>query len=176
MRTPCLLAALVALPIFCNAKTETARIEITQGDRKVLTLEGPESAGKFTIWSGPGTGWVQPDGSRVMSTSERDYADWNAGVVEPPGNLAVYQVRFYCKTPAWQAAERGPERLCYGVRYGIDRKTGKGYIQIPSERDAEFPFNTQSIARGVEGSWYYSSNRWETLVRPAIEQARTAAR
>ena len=172
MRTALILAALIALPIVSNAKTDTARIEITRGGRTVLTLVGPESAGKFTIWSGPGTGAVQSDGSLLMSTSERDYADWNAGEVQPPEKLTVYQVRFYCETPRWQAAELGPVQLCYGVRYAVDPKTGNGYIQIPPEDDKEFPFGKQKIARGVEGRWYRSSKRWEKLVRPQIDAAR----
>jgi hypothetical protein len=176
MRIALLFAALLSLPVIGNAKGETVRIEITQGSRSVLVLAGPQSAGQFTIWSGPGTSWSTPDGRSGMSTSPRDYADWAAGAVDPPGKLTVYQVRFHCATPKWRAAELGSTQLCYGVRYAVDSKTGQGYFQIPPQDDKEFPFGDQKIARGVEGSWYRASARWEELVRPAIDQSQVAAR
>jgi hypothetical protein len=57
------------------------------------------------------------------------------------------------------------------VRYAIDPVSQQGYIQIPPERDKDFPGNTRTIYRGVEGSWYRSSQRWEELVRPRINEA-----
>ena len=39
----------------------------------------------------------------------------------------------------------------------------------------DFKGNTQSIYRGVEGSWFRSSTRWEELVRPRIDEALTPA-
>src|SRR5215510_5127770 len=69
MRLGILVLALVA-PIACMAKSETARIEIAQGKRALVTL-GPESASQFTIWTGPGTG--SPDVADAMTTSPRDF-------------------------------------------------------------------------------------------------------
>jgi hypothetical protein len=169
VRSLLLVVVLAALPITGVSKGNTVRIEIHEGNRAVLTLSGPESAGQFTIWSGPGT-------SSGARTSSGDFADWGAGIVGPPADPDVYQVRFFCTTPKWLVPERGAEFQCYGVRYAIDRKSGQGYVQIPARHDAEFPRNTQSIYHGVEGNWYRSTERWEKLVRPAIEQAHTAAR
>ena len=66
----------------------------------------------------------------------------------------------------------GSSHLCYGVRYAISQD-GQGYIQIPAAGDKDFKGNTQSIYRGVEGSWFRASARWEALVRPRIDEALT---
>ena len=175
MRLAILIAALFAMPAPSIGKSETARIEIARGKQTLVTLAGEESAGQFTIWSGPGTTAGPPEGPGQMSTSDRDIADWLAGSVQPPRKLQVYEVRFYCAARGENARESVPSSLCYGVRYAIDRKSGQGYIQIPAGNDASFPANTRSIYRGVEGRWFRSSDRWEELVRPQVEAALTAA-
>jgi len=170
MRLGILVLALLA-PIVCSAKSETARIEIAQGKRALVTL-GPEAAGQFTIWTGPGTG--SPDEPNPMTTSPRDFADWTAGAIEPPAKLRVYKVSFYCAALGESARETVPSNLCYGVRYGVDPKTGQGYMQIPKQNDRDFPKNTQTILRGVEGRWFRSSDRWEAVVRPQIDAVHSA--
>ena len=158
---------LLALPQTGAAKGETARIEISKGKRPFLTLSGQESAGQFTIWNGPGTS------SAGAPPGERDFADWSIGAVEPPQGLRVYTVRFFCAALGETPKESVPSSLCYGVRYGIDPDSGLGYIQIPPEGDRDFPGNTRTIYRGVEGRWFLSSERWEELVRPKLEAALT---
>lgn len=168
MRLGILVLALAA-PIACVAKSETARIEIAQGRHALVTL-GPTDAGEFTIWSGPGTG--SPDAT--PATSPNDFADWSTGAVEPPAKLEVYQVRFYCAALGETARETVPSNLCYGVRYGVDPKTGQGYIQIPQEGDRDFPHNTRTILRGVEGRWFRSAPRWDEVVRPQLDAVHAA--
>jgi hypothetical protein len=166
MRVAILVAALpvlLALPQVGAAKGETARIEISKGKRALLTLAGGETAGQFTIWTGPGT--------PSSAVDERDIADWRIGAVEPPRGLRVYQVRFYCAADGETPKESVPSSLCYGVRYGIDPDSGLGYVQIPPEGDREFPGNTRTIYRGVEGRWFVASERWEELVRPRLDAA-----
>jgi hypothetical protein len=175
MKRAFMLVVLLAVPAIGSAKSETARIEIVQGKRTLVTLVGEESAGQFTIWSGPGTIAGPPGGPMQMTTSPRDFADWLAGAVEPPKKLRVYEVRFYCAARGENALESLPSSLCYGVRYGVDPKSGQGYIQIPPTSDAQFAGNSRSIYRGVEGNWYRSSGRWEEIVRPKLEAARSAA-
>ena len=157
------LPLLLALPQTGAAKGETARIEISKGKRPFLTLSGAESAGQFTIWSGPGT--------PSSAVNDLDIADWRIGAVEPPAALQVYKVRFFCAALGETPKESVPSSLCYGVRYGIDADSGLGYIQIPPEGDRDFPGNTRTIYRGVEGRWFLSSERWEALVRPKLEAA-----
>lgn len=161
------LPVLLALPQIGAAKGETARIEISKGKRPFLTLSGEESAGQFTIWSGPGTS------SAGAPPGERDFVDWSTGAVEPPPNLQVYKVRFFCAALGETPKESVPSSFCYGVRYGIDPDSGLGYIQIPPESDRDFPGNTRTIYRGVEGRWFLSSERWEDLVRPKLDAALT---
>jgi len=168
MRLGILVLALVA-PIACMAKSETARIEIAQGKRALVTL-GPESASQFTIWTGPGTSSTDSN----TTDSPRDFADWSSGAVEPPAKLRVYKVRFYCAALGEFERETIPSNLCYGVRYGVDPDTGQGYIQIPKEGDRDFPKNTQTILRGVEGRWFRASDRWEEVVRPQIDAVHSA--
>ena len=168
MRLGIVVLALAA-PIVCMAKSETARIEIAQGKRTLLTL-APESAGQFTIWTGPGTG--SPDTAPL--NSPQDFADWNTGAIEPPAKLRVYKVRFYCAALGDSERETIPSNLCYGVRYGVDPETGQGYIQIPKEGDHDFPHNTRTILRGVEGRWFRSTPRWEEVVRPQLDAVQAA--
>jgi hypothetical protein len=175
MRLAILVAALLAMPALSAAKSQTARIEIAKGKLTLVTLVGEESAGQFTIWSGPGASWTTPDGGDQLSTSDRDIADWLMGAVQPPRKRQVYEVRFYCAARGETERESLPSSLCYGVRYAIDRENGQGYIQIPSANDRQFPANTRSIYRGVEGSWFRSSDRWEELVRPQVDAALTAS-
>jgi hypothetical protein len=82
-------------------------------------------------------------------------------------------VRFFCAAqlePGAPPAEVTPSHQCYGVRYAIDPDTQQGYIQIPPAHDKDFPYNTETIYRGVEGRWYRASARWEELVRPRINE------
>ena len=102
-----------------------------------------------------------------------DIANWEAGAVQLPRDVKVYKVRFYCA--AGDAARaRGcaqPPVLRRALRHR--RSDGQGFIQIPAVGDKDFKGNTQSIYRGVEGSWFRASARWEELVRPRIDEALT---
>ena len=173
MRVATLFAALFMLPVLALAKEPTTRIEVGNGKRAIVVLTGAESAGQFTIWSGPGTSVTDAAGTR-MSTGEGDFADWAAGPVEAPQGLPVYSVRFYCAADA-PGHESIPSNQCYGVRYAIARGE-RGFIQIPPALDEEFPLNMQSIMRGVEGNWYRASARWDETIRPRLDAAFNAAR
>jgi hypothetical protein len=174
MRIAATCAALLLVPVLGLAKGQTARIEILHGKKAFVTLSGKEEAGQFTIWSGPGTSMTAADGTVSTPTSSRDFADWQSGVQQLPRDSKVYKVRFYCAAPDEPVNDKTPTHLCYGVRYAISRE-GAGFIQIPAANDKEFKGNTQSIYRGVEGSWFRASPQWEALVRPRIDEALTAA-
>jgi hypothetical protein len=174
MRIAVTCAVLLLVPALGLAKSETARIEILHGKRPFLTLSGADTAGQFTIWSGPGTVVTAADGTESTPEHPGDIADWRAGAVALPRDSKVYKVRFYCAAGDAPAREGGTTHLCYGVRYAISRD-GAGYIQIPAADDSEFRGNTQSIYRGVEGSWFRASSRWEALVRPRVDEALTPA-
>ncbi len=174
MKSVIIVAVSLAVPVIAAAKGATTRIEIARGKHPLVTLTGEQSAGQFTIWSGPGTAITAADGTVSTPEHPGDIANWSAGTVQPPRKVKVYGVRFYCAAGAVPESAASPSHLCYGVRYAVDPKTGQGYIQIPPANDAEFPLNEQSLFRGVEGSWFRSSARWEELVRPQVDAALTA--
>jgi hypothetical protein len=161
---------LLVLPMLCAAKSDTARIEISKGRRALVTLEGPETAGAFTIWNGPLTQAGVEGDMRPTGPGPMDFFDWQAGAVEPPRGVKALTVRFYCAARAETPREQATSHLCYGVRYVPDPYGKGGYIQIPALRDRQFPMNT-AIAHGVEGSWFRSTKRWEEVVRPRIDAA-----
>jgi len=172
MRFRWMSCLLTALPLLAAAKGETTRIEIAHKKKPFVTLNGPATAGQFTIWSGPGTESGLP-GAEQPTSSEEDFADWAAGAIEPPAKLAIFKVRFFCAAqlePGAPPPQVTPSHQCYGVRYAIDPDSQQGYIQIPPAHDKDFPYNTETIYRGVEGRWYRASARWEELVRPRINE------
>jgi hypothetical protein len=172
------LAAMLVIPALAmqtaEAKGAITRIEISERKQPLLTLSGEDSAGQFTIWSGPGTLAGPPEGPREMTTSERDFADWRAGPVDAPRAARTFEVRFYCAANARSEAA-APARPCYGVRYAIDEDGAAGYIQIPPADDATFAMNLQSLVRGVEGRWFRASQRWESVVRAPLDSATARA-
>lgn len=174
MRIAVTCAALLLAPALGLAKSETARIEVLHGKKAFVTLSGADTAGQFTIWSGPGTSMTAADGTVSTPAHPGDIADWQAGAVQLPRDSKVYKVRFYCAAGNEPVRADAPTHLCYGVRYAISRD-GAGFIQIPDANDKEFKGNTQSIYRGVEGSWFRASARWEALVRPRVDEALTPA-
>ena len=172
MRIAVTCAALLLAPALGLAKSETASIEILHGKKAFVTLSGADTAGQFTIWSGPGTTMTAADGTVSTPAHPGDIAHWEAGVVQVPRDVKVYTVRFYCRAPEADGLKTMAMRQCYGVRYAISQD-GQGYIQIPAVGDKDFKGNTQTIYRGVEGSWFRASALWEALVRPRIDEALT---
>ena len=174
MRMASITAVLFLMSAVAAAKSDTARIEILHGKRPFLVLTGADTAGQFTIWSGPGTVVTAEDGTESTPVHPGDIANWEAGAVQLPRDVKVYKVRFYCAAGDRPARDDVPSHLCYGVRYAI-ASDGQGFIQIPAVGDKDFKGNTQSIYRGVEGSWFRASARWEELVRPRVDEALTPA-
>jgi len=169
-----LAAPLLALPGQARAKGAITQIEIARGKHALVTLADPDDVAAFTIWSGPGTQVTAADGTVSTPVHPGDIADWTAGAVEPPRKATIYRVRIYCAATDAPPAPGAPSYQCYGVRYAIDAKSGAGYIQIPAANDREFPNNTQSILRGVEGQWFRASELWERRVHPQIDAALAA--
>jgi hypothetical protein len=173
MRAVTLFAASFVLAGFALAKEPTTRIEVGNEKRAIVVLTGPESAGQFMVWSGLGTSATNADGL-TAPTGDYDFADWAAGPIEAPQGLAVYSVRFYCAADA-PGHESIPSNQCYGVRYAV-APGQRGYIQIPDALDPEFPKNMSSIARGVEGKWYWATEQWDEAVRPRLSAALESSR
>jgi hypothetical protein len=159
------------LPAVASAQGETTRIEIARGKHPVLTLGEPDGARQFNIWTGPGTGLTQSAVLSVSADASADIADWQEGPVEPPTELQLFRVRFYCAADAPTPREAATSHQCYGVYYGIDPETRLAYVRIPPAHDQAFPDNTRTIYRGIEGNWYRATAHWETVVRPQLEAA-----
>lgn len=174
-----LIATLLAMPLLAlpgqaSAKGAITQIEIARGKHPLVTLADQDGVADFTIWSGPGTQITAADGTVSTPVHPGDIADWAAGAVEAPRKATTYKVRFYCAATDAPPGPGATRYQCYGVRYAVDPKTGAGYIQIPAADDKEFPGNTQSLLRGVEGQWFRASELWEQRVHPQIDAANAA--
>lgn len=166
-----ILLAALALPSLLGAKGPNTRIEVALDGARLATITDENVLDKLTFWSGPGT-WMQAAGGPArMSTGDADIADWLAGKVPPPVKTRVYDVSIYFSTPRNPS---NPRERGYTVRYAPS--AGGGFIQIPGEGSPYYRGNTSVISRGVEGSWYRASKRWEDLIRPVIERARVEAK
>ena len=162
------LLALVLLAV-CHpgwSKGITVRIEITgESLPAVIVITEPEIVERFSIWQGPNSGFVQPDGS-LRSSYDRAIADFPAGTIErPPDGVVRYTVRFFI------ARDRNSEsgQIPYEVQYANVPASPGGFMFLPLE-------NRSFIVHGVEGNWLRSTHTWEELVRPVIAEAATVSR
>src|SRR5207248_1368466 len=96
------IMGLLVAPVQLSAKGDSVRITITGGDLATpIEITDPAVAGRFQVWSGPGTSSNETQGLNV---------DWSRGVVEPPRGLPIYEVSFV-------TTRRNPGT--YVVRYAI---------------------------------------------------------
>lgn len=150
------ILGLLVAPVQLSAKGDTVRITITGRDLAApIEITDPAVAGRFHVWSGPGTSSNEAQGLNV---------DWSRGVVEPPNDLQIYEVSFV-------TTRRNPGT--YVVRYAIDPSTNHGYVYLPGKTDAGYRDNVWLIYRGIEGNWFHARTEWEKLVHPLIARART---
>jgi hypothetical protein len=158
MRFVNVIAAIAFLvPASALAKSDIIRIDLNLGAKSIATIDRPETARQFSIWSGPGT-----SGGKV--TGERDFIDWAAGAVEAPAAaLARYGVSFYCEP--LRTGE--PPRKCYVVRYVFDAAQKRGFIYLPAPGEPNYRLNVSSLIHDVEGSWFRATPRWDQLMRAA---------
>lgn len=125
----------------------TAPIEITD----------PNILANFRVWTGLGTSTNEPEGLIV---------NWAQGAVadHPPG-LERYEVSFY-----WQRiTNEGP---AYVVFYEYTPSIEQGYVYLPGKSEEWYRRNVSTIFRGVEGSWFRASRKWEEIARPLIAKAK----
>jgi len=128
----------------------TTPIQITDG--KVLA--------DFQVFSGRGTYTNEP---RLEEPSF--IIDWSQGsTVEPPNSLPRYEISFY--------VDRHNERLVYVVSYVFDAVTGNGYVYLPGKNDKNYTQNVHTVIRGVEGKWFHSWARWDSVVQRLVQSRR----
>jgi hypothetical protein len=145
-----LLAKSPTLKIVIQGADLTTPIQITDG--KVLA--------NFQVFSGKGTYANEP---RMEEPSF--IIDWSEGpTVEPPKALPRYKILFY--------VDRHDERLSYAVSYAFDAVTGEGYVYLPGKNDENYTLNVHTIIRRVEGKWFHSCAKWDSIAQQLIQSRR----
>lgn len=145
-----LLAKAPTLKIVIQGADLTTPIQITDG--KVLA--------NFQVLSGKGTYANEP---RLEEPSF--IIDWSQGpTVEPPKSLPRYEILFYAGRPS--------KRLVYAVSYAFDAVTGEGYVYLPGKNDENYALNVHTIIRRVEGNWFHSWPKWDSVAQQLIQSRR----
>ncbi len=151
---------LLAILMPCSwAKGVTVQITIS-GETlpEPIVITDPDVVGAFSIWSGPNSRWRSRNGPWQTDYSGI-FVDFPGGNVPPPADdFFRFDVEFYvARTPT-----DPPYDKTYRVLYSIEPSEAGGYMYIARGN----PF----ITHDVEGSWFRSTESWEALVRPIIEE------
>ena len=159
--------AILGVPTSGWSKGETVKIVI-DGDNLSSPIEiaSPDVVRQFNIWNGPGVSTRGPDGVQHPpayldpdKTSGR-FIDWPNGIATSlPTGMRRLEVTFYIagrRTPSHDGK--------YWFAYEIDPENKRGYIFLPR-------WMSSYISHGVEGNWFYASERWDELMIPAIQEA-----
>ncbi|MGA9508241.1 MAG: hypothetical protein WBV55_06285 [Candidatus Sulfotelmatobacter sp.] len=152
---------LLATPASLLAKSPTVKIVIRGADlTSPIQIKDAKVVANFQVMSGKGTYANAP---RLEEPSF--IIDWSQGpTTEPPKALPRYEVLFYSDQPK--------ERLVYAVSYAFDAVTSKGYVYFPGKKDENYALNVRTIFRRVEGKWFHSWGRWDSVAQQLI-QSRT---
>jgi hypothetical protein len=152
---------LLANPAPLFAKGQTVKIVIQGADLKTpIQITDRKVLANIQVLSGKGTYSNEP---RLEEPSF--IIDWSQGpTAEPPNALPHYEVSFYANLPN--------ERLIYVVSYAFDTVTGQGYVYLPGRNDKNYRLNVHTIIRGVEGKWFHSWTKWDTVAEQLIESRR----
>lgn len=161
MKTICMFALLGVVSLSALAKQETVMIEI-RGDTLTAPLEITDArvVRQFSVWNGPGTrswdgdGNLNPPAHLDPNKVEGRFVDWPKGMAkERPANLRLFDVTFYLG--------RHPTQRQYAFTYAVDPTSNRGFIYL-------LPTSTNVIFHGVEGNWFYASQRWDELISPRV--------
>ena len=57
----------------------------------------------------------------------------------------------------------------YAVSYAFDAVTGEGYVYLPGKDDENYRLNVHTIIRRVEGKWFHSWAKWDSVAEQQIE-------
>ncbi len=146
------VALLAAPAILLCARGDTTRVVIS-GPDLVAPVVITEQAGRFHVWTGPGTSPNAPQGLIV---------DWAAGPVSPPTAQPIYRVAF-------ETTRADPNT--YTVFYTIDPATNRGFVFVPGPGHPAYRDNTWLILRGVEGKWFRAWKEWESVAHPLLAES-----
>jgi hypothetical protein len=152
---------LLATPTSLLAKSPTLKIVIHGADLKTpIQITDGRVLANFQVFSGKGTYSNEP---RLEGPSF--IIDWPEGpTAEPPKALPRYEIVFY--------VDRHGERLEYAVSYAFDVETGEGYVYLPGKNDEDYALNVHTIIRRVEGKWFHSWAKWDSVAEQLIQSRR----
>jgi hypothetical protein len=158
-----LVFLLLTAPASLFARGETVGIEIEGPDLAApIQISDRKVLADFKVRSGIGTSSNEPG---FDPTAPSFIVDWSEGPTsEPPKSLPRYQVLFYANLPT--------ERLAYAVVYAFDPVTGEGYVYLPGKGDENYRLNVHTIVRKVEGKWFHSWDKWDSIAQQLIEPGR----
>ena len=140
-------AAIACIPAIGAAKSETARIEIAQRQAD------PRDAGRCGIRRA--VHHLERAGHRRdRRRRHREHAgdipatlpNWQAGAVQPPRNVKVYEVRFYCAAGDAPARENRCPATCVTACVCDHRKSGPGIYPDPARWTTRISRVTPSLS------------------------------
>jgi hypothetical protein len=139
---------------------------VIEGDGLAAPVEitAPDILGQFSIWNGPGVMTTGQDGNPHppayldSSRTTGRFIDWPEGIVsERPSGLQRFEVTFHIGVPTQPGETRE-----YIFAYEVDSSQPGGYIYLSKWK------GTSLIYHGVEGNWFYASERWNELIMPVV--------
>jgi len=157
--------ALLLIPLFASpawSKGPVVRIEIRDAIHTPLVVTDTAIVNRFDIWNGPSVrsyanGVENPPAHLDSNADDGRFVDWPAGVARQRAQgLPRFEVSFHVQTPRNGIRE-------YLVAYEIDIATNQGYVYLPR-------WENNLIWHGIEGDWFFASDRWDALVMPLVVQ------
>ena len=160
-----LVLVLFTESVFSKGITKRITVE-PEKTGTLLEITAPAIVQKFSIYNGPST--IYENG---VATGIRPYNDigafinWSRGQLSSiPGELQYYKVRFYlADLSSGEEMNRN-----YTVTYAFTPTQESGYIYLPQPWEKGYRNGMMYHGIEFEGHWYYSSDPWESLVRPEI--------
>ena len=147
-----LAASLIFAASASWSKGPTLRIEITgDGLSEAIVIVDPDILSLFNIWNGPTPAHPDPD------QSDGRFVDWPRGMAtERPSGLQRLEVSFVIGVPRQPDTERS-----YTVAYEVDGRDSSGFVYLPL-------WTNDLISHGVEGNWFYATERWNEVIAPIV--------
>ena len=160
MKTISALALLLVVASVASAKGKTVKIEI-RGDGLAVPIEivDERTVSNFSVWNGPGVGTytkgvMDPPAYLNPDKPQGRFVDWPRGIAtRRPERLHRFEVTFYLG--------QGPNQRKYLITYEVDRANEQGFVFLPLS-------NTAVIAHGIEGNWFYASEKWDETIMPMV--------
>lgn len=168
--TGLVLLIFLTISVMTWSKGITITIKIDGNDLAVpIEIADPHIVRQFNIWNGPGVetrgpnGVPHPPAYLDPNRAAGRFIDWPKGMAtDRPARLRRYDVSFYIGGGEPETQVLGT----YNFSYEFDPSTEQGYVFLPTRSE-----NMAFISHGVEGNWFHSSNKWEGLIRPIINES-----